>query len=122
MKLATATALLLALLVSPLHAETRTYGGRYTAERLANARRNCDSYPWAKELRDKAVAAAAPWAAKSDEELWAMVPGQDLPRTIDVTMDTRLTGPNRRVGCLVCGEKIFSRGNYPYEPDFERKP
>lgn len=109
-------------LASAARGEARMYGGRYTAEKLANARANCEKYAWAKEIREKAVREAAPWVAFSDEELWAMVPGQKLPRCIDTTMDTKAkTGP-KRLGCLVCGEKIFTYGNYPYDPDFKNKP
>lgn len=99
----------------------RTHGGYFTAERLANARANAEKYDWARKIREDAVAAAAPWLARSDEELWALVPGQDLPRCIDVTL-TRGKGPATRAGCLVCGDKIHDFGNFPYEPDFERQP
>ena len=103
-------------------ADARQYGGRYTAERLANARANCEKYDWAKKVRDDAVKRAAPWLARSDEELWSMVPGQDLPRTIDVTMDRNVKKGPKRLGCLKCGAKIDEFGNYPYEPDFDGKP
>ncbi|MDQ3441874.1 MAG: heparinase, partial [Planctomycetota bacterium] len=100
----------------------REHGGRYTAQRLANARANCNKHEWAAKLRDAAVKRAAPWLARSDAELWAMVPGQDLPRCIDVTMDRKVkTGP-KRLACLKCGEKINAHGNYPYEPDFNGNP
>lgn len=100
----------------------RQHGGRYTAQRLANARANVATYDWAKQIRDLAVKRAAAWASKSDDELWAMVPGQDLPRTIDVTMDTKVASGPRRLGCLKCGEKIDKHGNYPYEPNFDKLP
>jgi hypothetical protein len=103
-------------------ADAREYDGRYTADKLANARDNCEKYDWAKKIRAAAVTRAKPWLEKSDETLWAMVPGQDLPRTIDVTMDTKATNGPKRLGCLVCGDKIDIHGNYPYEPDFEKLP
>jgi hypothetical protein len=115
------------LLVSPLAraaaaAEAaREYGGYYTRQRIANLRANCQKYDWAKKQRDATVAAAKPWVEKSDDQLWAMVPGQDLPRTIDVTIDRNAKGP-LRLGCLVCGKKIDRFGNYPYKPDFDHKP
>jgi oligo-alginate lyase len=100
----------------------RDHGGHYTAERLANARANCEKHEWAAKLRDGAVKRAAPWLARSDAELWAMVPGQGLPRTIDVTMDRNITKGPKRTGCLKCGDKIDKFGNYPYEPDFDKLP
>src|SRR5688572_4822970 len=100
----------------------RTHGGRYTAERLANARANAEKHEWAAKVRDDAVKRAAPWLARSDAQLWSMVPGQDLPRTIDVTMDRNIKKGPKRAGCLKCGEKIDQHGNYPYEPDFDKLP
>ena len=99
----------------------RIYGGFYTEERIANLRNNCNKYEWARKQRDAVIENAKPWLAKSDEELWTMVPGQDLPRTIDVTFD-RLNPGTEFTGCLICGEKISKYGNYPYNPDFENKP
>ena len=117
--------LLLTLLLSvpitgALHA-TRIYGGHYSAQRITNLRNNCHKYEWARQQLDVAVVKAKPWLAKSDEELWKMVPGQYLPRTIDVTYDRLSSGP-KFLGCLVCGDKILKYGNYPYNPDFENKP
>lgn len=112
--------LTLIVLPDPVHA-SRPYGGFYTAEKIANLRKNCDKYDWAKKQRQSAVAKAKNWVTRDDAVLWQMVPGQDLPRTIDVTMDRLTTGP-KVLGCLKCGEKIFKYGNYPYEPDFENKP
>ena len=99
----------------------RKYGGCYSEQRINNLRRNCEKYDWARRERDKATSAAAQWATFTEEDLWRLVPGQDLPRCIDVTFDTITTGP-RRLGCLKCGDRIFRVGNYPYEPDFDRKP
>ncbi len=99
----------------------RIYGGFYTAERITNLRNNCERYDWAAKQRARFVVQAKPWLSKSDEELWNMVPGQDLPRCIDVTFD-RLTDGPKFLGCLQCGHKISKYGNYPYSPDFEQKP
>jgi len=98
----------------------RQYGGLYTRERLASIRANCEKYAWARQARDKAVEAAAPWLTRGDEELWRMVPGQNLPRCIDVSWDYNRSP--RQVGCLKCGSDIFKYGNYPYEPDFDKLP
>jgi hypothetical protein len=106
---------------SPVWA-ARVYGGLYTSQKLANVRANCAKYDWAKKIRDDAIKAAEPWLSINDDELWRMVPGQDLPRCIDVTMDRSKPGVTTRVGCLKCSDKIFPFGNYPYEPDFKNKP
>lgn len=110
----------LSLLTAPLQA-AREYGGRYPKEKIDNARANCEKFDWAKKVRDDAISAAKFWVEKSDDELWEMIPGQDLPRCIDVTLDRSGKGPAKRVGCLKCGEDIFKFGNYPYDPDFENK-
>jgi hypothetical protein len=102
---------LLALMVVPAHA-VRDYGGYHTAERITNLRANCDQHDWAGTQRKNAVAAAAYWAGKSDDELWRMIPGQRLPRAIDVSMYQR-----QRPGCPVCGDKINKFGNYPSNSD-----
>ncbi|MGV3510083.1 MAG: heparinase II/III domain-containing protein [Sphingobacteriaceae bacterium] len=100
---------------------SRIYGGFYTAERILNLRNNCGKYDWAKKQRALVLQRAKPWLAKGDEELWAMIPNQDLPRCIDVTFDRLTTGP-KFLGCLKCGHKISKYGNYPYNPDFKNKP
>ncbi|WP_300600580.1 heparinase II/III family protein [Niabella sp.] len=100
---------------------TRIFGGQYSEARINNLRNNCRKYDWARQQLTVAVEKAKPWLAKTDEILWAMVPGQELPRTIDVGYDKFASGP-KFVGCIVCGDKILQYGNYPYEPDFEKKP
>lgn len=99
------------------------WGGFYTAERVAAIRANVERFKWLRARRDGHVRAAERWLNTSDEQLWAMVPGQDLPRCIDVTMtrDSK-TRTQRRAGCLVCGDKIFRYGNYPYRVDIWGHP
>ncbi len=99
----------------------RTHGGFYTREKLSNLQNNCNKYEWGKTLKRSAISKAAFWIEKSDEELWEMVQGQNLPRTIDVTFDRLTTGP-KILGCLKCGLEVLQFGNYPYEPEFEKKP
>ncbi|MEX2233244.1 MAG: heparinase II/III family protein, partial [Cyclobacteriaceae bacterium] len=115
------SALIIATLnANVLHAQ-RIYGGYYTAERVNNLRNNCERHEWARKLRERTSRAAAEWVTISDEELWAMVPGQDLPRCIDVTFH-RLDSGSTSSGCLSCGNEIKQFGNYPYEPDCKNKP
>ena len=103
------------------HNTSRNYGGYYTAERITNLRNNCSKYEWAAKQKKSVIEKANPWLAKSDEELWGMVPGQDLPRTLDVTFDRLTTGP-KFLGCVVCGDKIVKYGNFPYNPDIVNNP
>lgn len=111
---------LLLLVLPQTISAARIYGGYYTKERIANLRSNCQKYEWARQRLKAAVKRAAPWVEKRDETLWKMIPGQDLPRTIDVGYD-KFSIP-KFIGCLVCGKKIFEYGNYPYTIDFEHKP
>ncbi len=100
------------------------YGGKYTKQRIANLRTNVASYDWAKAESDKAVAAARRWVELSDDELWAMIPGQNLPRCIDTTM-TSAAGGNPPVNlhvCPVCGDKLMKFGNYSYGVDIWNNP
>lgn len=99
----------------------REYGGIVTRERLQNTVKNCQENDAARAQRDAVTSAARPWVEKTDDALWAMVPGQALPRTIDVTWDYDHPD-NPKLGCLKCGDKIEAFGGYPYEPDFEKKP
>lgn len=112
---------LLILLAPEAGYAQRLYGGFYTEEKISNLRNNCDKYDWARQQREAAIEKTAYWVDISDAELWAMVPGQDLPRCIDVTFD-RLTDGPKSLGCLKCGEEIKKFGNYPYNPDFVNKP
>ncbi len=104
------------LLIAAAGCAGRDGGGYYTDERIANVRANVERYDWAAAQRDSQVRAAQPFVEMSDDELWALVPCQSLPRTIDVTLTKTPEGTVRK-GCLNCGEDIFQHGNYPYEVD-----
>lgn len=112
---------LVLLILSSSGFAQRTHGGFYTEEKLRNLQNNCNTYEWGKKLKSNAVSKAAFWVSKSDEELWGMVQGQNLPRTIDVTFDRLTKGP-KILGCLKCGLDVLKYGNYPYEPEFEKRP
>ncbi|MBI5380371.1 MAG: heparinase II/III family protein [Opitutae bacterium] len=125
MKITAHSLLLLSVFLLPaglMATEARTHGGYYSAERLANAWKNCEQYDWARELRQKAVDRAAVLANKSDEVLWQMVPGQDLPRCIDVTFDYNAKGA-KNLPCLKCDKIINGYGRHQvYVVDFEKQP
>lgn len=99
----------------------KEYGGYHSAERINNLRNNSNTLGWARRLKEAAIKKAEPWISIEDEQLWAMVPGQDLPRCIDVTFDRLTSGP-KSLGCLQCGDSIRRFGNYPYQPDFTNLP
>jgi len=112
--------LLIAAANMPAHA-VRDYGGWYTGERIANLRANCEKYDWAKAQRDAAAATAEAHMYLSDDFLWKLIPGQKLPRAIDVSMN-KIDGIQVRPGCLNCGHDIDRFGGYPYNPDILDKP
>ncbi len=90
----------------------KTCSRSVTAEMRANALANIEKFDWAKNRRDTAVSSAAPLMDISDDELWNMVPSQDLPRDIHT---------NKEDGCPNCGNGIFKYGNYPWKPAGEWK-
>ena len=66
-----------------------------TAEMRRAAVENCEQYEWARSYRDQLIRQVEPWLAMSDEELWRLLPSQDMPRDSSV---------NRGEGCPNCGE------------------
>jgi hypothetical protein len=90
-----------------------------TAGARANAVRNAARFPWAAAERDAAVRSAAPWLVLSDEALWALVPGQELPRSIHVY---KVYGTNQTALCPNCKSGIIPSGNYPWLTDVFRRP
>ena len=77
-----------------------------TAEMRANALVNVERFEWAATRQRAAVTAAERWMAKSDDELWEMIPSQELPRGACT---------NREVGCPNCGLDIMPFGHYPWK-------
>lgn len=99
----------------------RIYGGFYTADKLKNSIENCRKYDWAIQLKNSTLQKAAVWKNKTDDALWAMVPAQDVPRTIDVTLNRAAREP-KVSGCLNCGNDLSAFGNYPYIVTVEKHP
>ena len=86
-----------------------------TTEMRANAVRNCERYEWAATYRDQLLARVKPWLEMSDEELWRLLPGQEMPRD---------AGVNSGEGCPNCGMDHYKA---PYSPsrwlwDFAERP
>lgn len=102
-------------------ASSREYGGLYTAQRLANLRAEVQHDDSARKLRDEAEQNAQPWIEKNDEQLWGMVPDQDLPRCIDIAYN-RLQTQSQVPPCPDCGQKVIPFGSYPFQTDFQHHP
>ncbi len=90
-----------------------------TAEGRANAVRNAARHEWASAEQKSAIAAAAPYVALSDEALWSLVPGQELPRSIHVY---NVLGTDKMPLCPKCGRGIVPFGNYPWKCDALARP
>lgn len=75
-----------------------------TAQMRANAVRNCERYEWARKYRDSLIAQVKPYVEMSDEELWKLLPSQEMPRDASV---------NRGQGCPNCGMEHYQA---PYNP------
>ncbi len=81
----------------------------WTAEQIQNARENVKRYDWAKA--ELAVERRCePWLAMSDEEIWNLITGQEVPRGIHV---------NANLGCPSCGRDVYAFGNYPWKVSFD---
>jgi hypothetical protein len=82
--------ILLSTIITASNAQSsRVYGGFYTKDKITNLRANCDKYQWAAKTRATVVARASNWLAKSDEELWDMVPGR-ICRVVLMLLSTGL--------------------------------
>ncbi|MFC4075869.1 hypothetical protein [Salinithrix halophila] len=82
-------------------AKTRTTW--YTANKVANARRNIEKYDWARETRDNAVQEADKYLAWGAERLWKTVTPQSLPRSFAV---------NLQKGSPITGEEFNKKYGY----------
>ena len=76
-----------------------------TAQMRANAVLNCKRYTWARKYRDRLIAQVKPFMAMSDEQLWMLLPSQEMPRDNSINRDG--------AGCPKCGKEHF---NAPYNP------
>jgi len=84
----------------------------YSPEEIANARRNVQRYDWAEAELEGVLEACRPFMARSDEEIWKLVPGQSIPRGAHANPD---------LGCPSCGREVYERfGNYPWKISLDR--
>jgi len=73
-----------------------------TAEMRANVSANAEKHEWVRAQQKNAIAAAESWVKRSDDELWEMIPGQELPRTIYTNKGVIYEG--QKPFCPGCGE------------------
>ena len=59
----------------------------YAPDSIARAKANADAHDWARKIRDEIVQKAAPWMALSDDALWDLMMGPNIPRTWHVWSD-----------------------------------
>jgi oligo-alginate lyase len=68
-----------------------------TAQMRANAVANIAKFEWATARQNSAIAAAERWVTMSDDELWAFITSQELPRDRYTNID---------IGCPNCGKQL----------------
>ena len=84
----------------------------HSSDEVAHARANAQRFDWAREQVAAAVARCRPYVEMTDEALWDLVTGQQVPRGIHVNPD---------LGCPECGRQVYEgRGNYPWIVSLER--
>lgn len=94
-----------------LSADTASFKARssyFTPEKVAAARENVNTYTWAADTRNNAVAKADKYLDKGLDYLWKAIPGPELPRSY---------GVNQVLGSPITGREIDKYGNYPYKLD-----
>ncbi|MDA0337259.1 MAG: hypothetical protein O2782_19015 [bacterium] len=70
----------------------------HSTDEVDRARKNVGRYEWARDLADRAIAASQDYVERSDEELWSLVTGQQVPRGIHVNPD---------LGCPTCRRRCL---------------
>lgn len=99
------TAVLILILAAGSVASAKSGSVLVTAEMRAAGIRNCERFEWAANFRDALIAQLEPWMALSDEELWALLPSQEMPRDAGVMRGDE--------GCPNCGAEHYQA---PYSP------
>lgn len=90
-----------------------------SAAKRANALRNAERFAWAAAERDAAIQAAEKWLALSDDALWELIPGQELPRSVHIY---DVYGTSKTPLCPHCKTGIIPYGNYPWQMDVFKRP
>jgi oligo-alginate lyase len=84
---------------------SKTRSTYYTPAKVEAARKNVQSFAWAKKIKDTSVVQANKYLKLSYESLWNLVTPQSIPRSYAV---------NQSLGCPNCGAEILKFGHYPY--------
>lgn len=111
-ELAAALTLLLPLAIAAAdkpRTPTKTTGVFISQAMLAKAKANAAKYPWAAEMRDKAVTAATPWMRLSDNELWETMFGATISRSWMVWSDGYCPACKKSVTMYAWGVNAFLR-------------
>ncbi len=92
---------------------SKTRSTFYTPEKVEAARRNVQTYDWAKSVLYSALNSANHYLSYKHDYLWNLVTPQSIPRGYAV---------NQPLGCLNCGKAIDKYGNYPYTANHSINP
>ncbi len=79
-----------------------------TAEMRSHALENARRFDWARGAQQYARNLAAPWLKVSDDDLWRMIPSQELPRAVYIAKGILYEG--KRDACPKCGGAISYGG------------
>ncbi len=79
-----------------------------TAEMRGHALENAQRLDWANGAQQSAKKQAAPWLDVSDEDLWKMIPSQELPRAVYIARGILYEG--KKDACPKCGGAISYGG------------
>ena len=101
MKAALPITVALVLIVVP-EATAKEHSRFVTAEMRANALANAQEHPWVQDQQRKAIQQAKGYVNRSDDELWARVPSQEVPRTVYTNKGVIYEG--QKPFCPGCGE------------------
>ncbi len=89
-------------------APVKTRATYYTAEKIAAARTNIETYDWARTIAAAAKPLADKLVALTDDQLWGCVSTQGVPRSYAVNQD---------LGSPITGTDVYDYGAYPFRAD-----
>ena len=102
----TAVALLAAAaLIACGAAQAKQSSRLVTAEMRGHALENAQRLDWARSAQENARNLAAPWLNVSDEDLWKMIPSQELPRAVFIARGILYEG--KKDACPKCGGPVW---------------
>ena len=112
------SAIISVLITIGLPAAAKECSRLITAQMRRSAVENAREYAWAAQAQKSAIATADKWVKLTDEQLWKLVPSQELPRDIysnnfDATKD---------IGCANCGMGYKPYGRWGFLTDPLGKP